>query len=285
MRTNSDKLPIVTVSGAVWHPKMGMAGRTTIEGNVVWLPGTGGITLNAKIGDCCIGWAADHLEPGVSMRHKENDHNAALQILSCIGNEAIIKSGDAKGERGFVTGKHGGCDHVMIYFPQETLEKMDAEDKIQIRAIGQGMELLDYPNIILRNTSPVLLKKMNIQEENGKLKIGVAKIAPASIMGSGIGTVCTAGGDYDICLFDDEIKEKYQLADLRFGDIVAIENADTRFGRSYRTGACTIGVVVHGDCVISGHGPGVATLITSKDAVIEPFIDNNANLAHYFDVK
>jgi len=282
LRTNSEKLPIVTVSGAVWHPKMGTAGRTTIEGNVVWLLGTGGITLNAKIGDCCIGWVADHLEPGVSMRHKETDHNNALIISSCIGNEAVVRSGDAKGEKGFVTGKHGGCDHLIVHFPQETLEKMDIEDKIMIKATGQGMELLDYPTVLLRNMSPALLEKMNIQEDGGGIKVGVAKMVPASIMGSGIGTVNVAGGDYDICLFDEEIRAKYNLGDLRFGDIVAIENADTRFGRSYRTGACTIGVVVHGDCVISGHGPGVATLITSKDAVIEPFIDENANLANYF---
>jgi hypothetical protein len=216
------------------------------------------------------------------MRDKENDHNNALIIMSCIGNEAIVRSGDAKGEKGFVTGKHGGCDHLIVHFPQETLDKMDIEDKIMIKATGQGMELTDYPHVLLRSMSPALLEKMNIKEDSGKIKVGVAKIAPASIMGSGIGTVNVAGGDYDICLFDEEIKAKYNLGDLRFGDIVAIENADTRFGRSYRTGACTIGVVVHGDCVISGHGPGVATLMTSKDATIEPFIDANANLANYF---
>jgi hypothetical protein len=282
LKTNKNKLPMQSVSGVVWHPKMTAAGRTTIEGKVVWLPGTGGITYNAKIGDNCNHWAADHLEPGVSLRHKENDHNTAIQILACIGNEAIVRSGDAKGEKGFVTGKHGGCDHTLIYFPQETLEKMDIDDKIQIRAMGQGMQLLDYPDIVLRSTSPALLEKMNIIEENGKLKIGVAKIAPAKVMGSGIGSVNTAGGDYDICLFDDETNEKYGLDGLRFGDIVAIINADTRWGRSYRTNACTIGVVVHGDCVISGHGPGVTTLITTNLPLIEPFIDPKANLADMF---
>ncbi|MCL2498952.1 MAG: DUF4438 domain-containing protein [Defluviitaleaceae bacterium] len=282
VRTNKDKLPVISVGGVVWHPKMREAGRTTIEGNVVWIPGTGGITYNAKIGDNCIDWAADHLEPGVTIRHKETDHNHALQILSCVGNEAIVKSGEAKGETGIVTGKHGGSDHVLIYFPQETLEKLSIDDNIMVKATGQGMALTDYPDITLRNVSPMLIEKMNIIEENGTLKVGVAKIAPASVMGSGLGTVNTAGGDYDITLFDDEIKMRYNLGDLRFGDIVAIENADTRYGRSYRTGACTIGVIVHGDCVISGHGPGVTTLITSKLPLIEPFIDPKANLADYF---
>ncbi|MCL2240560.1 MAG: DUF4438 domain-containing protein [Defluviitaleaceae bacterium] len=282
MKTNGERLPVVSVSGKVWHPKMGQAGRTTIEGNVVWVPGTGGITYNAKIGDCCVGWAADHLEPGVSIRHKDNDHNNALQILACIGNEAIVTSGEAKGAKGFVTGKHGGCDHVMVYFPMETLENLNIEDSILVKATGQGMELLDYPDITLRSMSPALLAKMKITARKGKLKVSVAKMAPASIMGSGIGVANTAGGDYDITLFDDEIKGAYGLGDLRFGDIVAIENADTRYGRSYRTGACTIGVVVHGDCVISGHGPGVATLMTSRLPLIEPVIDPKANLADYF---
>lgn len=146
------------------------------------LPATGGITLNAKIGDRCVGWAADHLEPGVTARNENDDYNAALQGLSCIGNTAIVMSGDAQGRRGFVTGKHGGCEHLLCYFDQETMEKMTIGDKIDVRSQGQGMKLLDYPDILLRNMSPELLEKMNIQEKDGKLKVGVAKIVPACIM-------------------------------------------------------------------------------------------------------
>ena len=282
LKTNADKLPIISVAGVVWHPKLGGRARVNVDGQAYFLPSVGGITYNVKIGDPCLGWAADHLEPGVSTRHKDNDHNSSYQMLSCIGNEATVKSGDAKGEKGFVTGKHGGCDHVMIHFPQETLEKLNVDDNIGVKAIGQGLALLDYPDIILRNMSPTLLEKMNIQEAGGKLKVGVAKIAPASIMGSGLGAGSSASGDYDITLFDEGIMKEYGLDGLRFGDIVAIQNADNRFGYSYRTGACSIGVVVHGECFGSGHGPGVATLITSKLPMIEPFIDEKANLADYF---
>jgi len=282
LKTNSDKLPIVSVSGQVWHAKGGGAGRVTVDGDVVWITGTGGITYNVKIGDNCMDWVADHLEPGVTTRHKNDEHNQAYSMLSCIGNEATVKSGDAKGSKGFVTGKHGGCEHLMIYFPDDVLEKMDTDDKITVKAVGQGMELTDYPDIKLRNVSPALLEKMNITEADGKLKVGVAKIVPADIMGSGLGSVGTARGDYDITLFCDEMIKKYDLADLRFGDIVAIQNADNRYGRSYVTGACTIGVVIHGNCIIAGHGPGVTTLLTSKLPKIEPFIDKCANLANYF---
>ncbi|MCL2840602.1 MAG: DUF4438 domain-containing protein [Defluviitaleaceae bacterium] len=282
IKTNKDKLPVVSVAGVVWHSKGGAAGRLSANGDHIWVQGTGGITYNVKIGDPCIGWVADHLEPGVSTRHKEDDHNQAYTVLSCIGNEATVRSGDAKGEKGIVTGKHGGCNHVMIYFPKDTLEKLDIDDKITVKATGQGMAFTEYPDIKLRNTSPALLEKMNIKEDEGILKIGVSKIVPADIMGSGLGASSAAHGDYDITMFDQVMIDKYGLDELRFGDIVAIQNADNRYGYSYRTGACSIGVIIHGNSVVAGHGPGVTTLITSHLPLIEPFIDKDANLATYF---
>ena len=282
VKSNKEKLPVVSVQGVVWHPKGGGAGRVGVDGKVVWLAGTGGITYNAKIGDQCLDWVADHLEPGVSTRHKDDEHNQAYQVLSCIGNEALVRNGDAKGGKGFVTGKHGGCEHLMVYFPDDVLDKLNIEDQIMVRTQGQGMELTDYPDIKLRNVSPALLEKMNIIEEGGKLKIGVAKIVPADIMGSGLGVVGTARGDYDITLFSDDVLDEFDLADLRFGDIIAISNADNLYGRSYIKGACTIGVIIHGASIIAGHGPGVTTLVTSRLPLIEPFIDKDANLANYF---
>ena len=282
LRTNKDKLPIVSVQGQVWQGRAKPGGALTYDGKAVWLVSTGGITYNAKIGDICVGWAADHLEPGVSTKNSNEDENVVYQTRSCVGNVAEVRSGDAKGAKGIVTGKHGGAEHLMIYFDQETLEKLDIGDKILVRAVGQGMELLDHPEILLRNLSPDLLEKMNITEAGGKLKIGVAKIVPAEIMGSGLGSRGVSTGDYDITLFDEEITKKHGLDTLRFGDIVAIINADNRYGRQYKTGAVSIGVVIHGDCVMAGHGPGVTTLMTCKTPLIEAFIDPKANLADFF---
>ena len=282
LKTNKDNLPVVSVQGVITHPIFRSSGKMNIDGYAGYFPGTGGITYNAKIGDLCTGWAADHLEPGVSTKNPDVDKNTAYATYSCIGNEAIVMSGDAKGAKGFVTGKHGGCEHTMCYFDSKTLEKLAIEDKIMVKSCGQGMKLTDHPDVILRSVSPALLEKMNITEENGKLKIGAAKLVPACIMGSGLGSTPTASGDYDITLFDKEITEKYDLMNLRFGDIVAIIDADTRFGRSYITGAVTIGVISHSDCVVPGHGPGVTTLITALDNKIVPFIDPKANLADFF---
>lgn len=100
-------------------------------------------------------------------------------------------------------------------------------------------------------------------------------------MGSGLGSG-SASGDYDITLFDEGITKEYGLDKLRFGDIVCIKDADTRYGRTYQTGAVTIGVVIHSDCMAAGHGPGVTTLMSCKTTLIEPVIDEKANLADMF---
>jgi hypothetical protein len=282
LRTNKDKLPVVSVQGQVSHPKFRSPGRITIDGRLVCVQGTGGITYNAKIGDLCCGWAADHLEPGVTSKNSDSDFNAAYNTFSCVGNAAVVRSGDAKGGRGFVTGKHGGAEHVMIYFPDDVLENLSIEDKIDVKASGQGLKLLDYPEVELRSVGPELLEKMNIDEKDGVLEIGVAMIVPAHVMGSGLGAQTTTSGDYDITLHDEREAEKYGLNKLRFGDIIAIEDADTRFGRNFRGGAMTIGVIIHGDSFVAGHGPGVTTLMSCKERKIVPFIDEKANLADMF---
>jgi len=281
LKTNKDRLPIISVQGQVTAPTF-RAPRIDTEGFVHYLPGVGGITYNVKIGDPACGWIADHLEPGVSIKHPDENTNRALSIYSCIGNEAIVVSGDAKGARGVVVGKHGGIEDLMVHFDDETLEKLIIDDKILIKGQGQGMALLDHPDVMLRSMSPALLEKMNISVEGETLKVGVAKIAPAKIMGSGIGALPSANGDYDITLFDAAVTEEYGLMDLRMGDIVAIVDADTRFGRTYQQGAVTIGVITHSDCILPGHGPGVTTLMSANNNKIVPVIDPKANLKDFF---
>ena len=281
IKSNVDKLPMISVMGQVANPSMRGA-RVYTNGMSRYLVGTGGISYNAKVGDLATGWVADHLEPGVSSKNTDNNMNMAYNVYSCIGNEVTVVSGDAKGDKGFVVGTHGGIEHVMLHFGDETLEKLLPEDKVLVRAWGLGMELSDYPDILMRGTGPQLLEKLNIIEEDGCLKVGVAKIVPGCIMGSGLGATTAESGDYDITLHDKKITDEYGLMGLRFGDIVAITDADTRYGRTFQTGACTIGVVVHSDCVLAGHGPGVTTIMTALDNKIKPFIDDQANLKFMF---
>jgi hypothetical protein len=104
-------------------------------------------------------------------------------------------------------------------------------------------------------------------------------------MGSGLGANNTNSGDYDIQLFDEKVVEQYGLKSLRLGDLVAIIDADHSFGRIYRQGAISVGVVVHTNCVTAGHGPGVTTLMTSLDGRIIPEITRNANIASMLNLR
>ncbi len=104
-------------------------------------------------------------------------------------------------------------------------------------------------------------------------------------MGSGLGANQVNSGDYDIQLFDENIVKQYGLENLRLGDFVAIIDADHSFGRIYRQGAITIGIVVHTNCVTAGHGPGVTTLMTCSNGKIIPQITPKANVASILNLR
>ena len=289
LRTNKGKLVMISIQGRVSYPVRKGPYRITYDGQPVVVPGVGGITYNIKVGDNAFGWEADHVEPGVSTVVNEEKRsegpNCAYNILACMGNQTRVVSGDAKLALGVVTGHHGGIEHVLIDFAQDALEKLCIGDKILVKAYGQGLKLLDYPEVKVFNLDPSLLEKMNIKEiGDGTIDIPVTCEIPAKLMGSGLGSDNVASGDYDITTADKKMVEKYKLDQLRFGDIVAISDADNSYGRSYREGAVSIGIVVHSDCVIAGHGPGVATLLTSITSKIKFHIDTDANIANYLSI-
>lgn len=286
MQINREKLVAISVQGEISHPKSVYPYRLTTDGQAKVLPGTGGITYTVQIGDSCMGLAVDHVEPGVTIKRADAVENGGLNVLACVGNQAKVINGDAKGATGYVTGKHGGAEHVLVYFPQDALEKMAIGDKIQIKGYGTGLEIVGHPDVAVMNLDPDLLAKMGIVETGcGCLEVPVAVEVPAYLMGSGIGSNTAYRGDYDIMTADPEAYQQFNLGKLRFGDIVALRDCDTTFGRGYLKGAVTIGVVVHSDCVIMGHGPGVTTLLTCKSGQIKPKVVERANIADYLGVN
>ena len=275
-----------SLQGEISHPRAGTPYRIKHDGTPHVLPATGGITYNIKVGDPAIGWAGDHVEPGVSMKVGTEGENAGLMLLSCIGNEAKVVSGDAKGAKGFVTGAHGGIDHVIVYFPQEDLDNMAIGDKILIKSQGQGMELSDHPETRVMNVDPELFQRLNITEsQDGVLEVPVVTEIPAYLMGSGIGESTAAVGDYDIMTADEKANREFGIDKLRFGDVVLLRDCDNSYGRGYLKGAVTIGVIIHSDCIKIGHGPGVTTIMTCKTQGIRGVIDKNANIANYMGIK
>lgn len=280
IRTNRDRLIRQSVLGRVAPPGWRRPYRVGYDGVPRVVPGTGGITYNLRVGDLAMGWAADHVEPGVSSKDKDDDvANAAYNVMSCVGNDAFVVDGDAKGAKGTVVGKHGGIEHVMIDFEPEVLEKLVIGDKLQVRAFGQGLELPDFPGVKCMNVDPRVVEKLGTAGEDGKLAIPVTHIVPAELMGSGIGSASAERGDYDITTQDPELIKELGLDDLRLGDIVAVTDRSSFYGRQYRRGAVEILIVSHADSHLSGHGPGCTTLLTANNGEIKPVIDERANIA------
>lgn len=296
MTWNQNELVEISVQGEIAPPTLRQSiYRVEADGRVRMLPGIGGITYNFRTGDSAVRMAGNHVEPAVSIynpgleNQRTSAENRALNALASIGNQAVVRSGRATGATGWVIGKHGGAEHVMVDFPASVYPDLSIGDIILVRAIGAGMELTNARGVKVMNASPKLMEALNTAgagvDADGTLHIGVTHRVPAKIMGSGLGRDEVFTGDYDIQLFDPDIVREHQLDSLRFGDIVAIIDADHSFGRIYLAGAISVGVVVHGRSDSAGHGPGVATLFTSTEGNIRANIDPNANLARLLEIR
>lgn len=287
---NREQLVKMPVLGWIAEARLGSTPyRVGADGSVRMVPGTGSISYDFRTGDNAVNLAGDHVEPAVTLYNpgstnsRSSGESRAFNALSCIGNQVRVLTGDAKGETGYVIGKHGGAEHVMVDFENpDILYKMTPGDKMQVYAHGAGMELQNTGDVQAFNLSPRLLEALTKAgmgvTPGGKLRVPVALTAPAKVMGSGLGSDQVYTGDYDIQLFDQEVVEQYGLDALRFGDIIAITDADHSYGRIFRTGAITIGVITHSNSNISGHGPGFTTLLTSASGNIELVTDPEANL-------
>ena len=294
---NRDALIEMAVVGQISPPSVrSSVYRVEADGRVSFAPGVGSITYNRRVGDSAVDMAGNHVEPAVSLYNlgaegaRTSNESRALNALSCIGNRVRVLDGEAKGAEGIVIGKHGGAEHVMVDFTDdEVYEKLAVGDRMQVRSHGAGIQLTNIDGIKAMNISPALVDALTEAgmglTDDGMLQIPVTRVIPARIMGSGLGRDQTYTGDYDIQMFDDEIVAQRGLEQLRYGDIVAIENADTSFGRIYKTGAMTVGVVVHGRSMSAGHGPGVTTLFTSTDGRIMPLIDADSNIASLLNIR
>ena len=287
LRTNAADLVMQAVIGEIGSP----IGRTNPyrignDGVPRILPGPGGISINRRIGDRCVGLAADHVEPGVSLRNHQRNvggapdgPNLALMTSACIGNLARVMTGHCRGATGLVTAKHGGVNHVLVDFDDRTLARLSIGDRVQIYACGLGLALPDFPEITLYNCSPGLLRRWDPTPRGGGLEVRVTHLVPAEIIGSGRGQNTVSRADFDIELFDPGVRRRYGLDTLRFGDLVCVEGADSRFGFSVRHGHLIFGIIAHSDSTVSGHGPGIVALMTGPVSRLRPIYDSNANIA------
>lgn len=281
LQTNQQQLVMTGVQGGVAPAHQWAPFEVGSNGEVFSWPSTGGITYNVKIGDSVFGWAGDHIEPGVSscFTHKNKKAESGYQFLSCCGNQVRVLTGAAKGSMGHVLGHHGGVDHLMLDFPDTVLDQLSYDDRFLIRATGQGLKLIDHPEVFIYNIDPGLFSRWGLNErEDGCIEVPVNVIVPGYAMGSGIGALSVVTGDYDILCQDASVVEEFAMDRLRFGDFVAVLDHDNRYGRTFRRGAVTIGMVIHSDSLLAGHGPGMMSIMSACDRKLVPVIDDRANM-------
>ena len=184
IRSNASDLVEAAIGGEVWPAA---ADRNPYKVDSEGVPavtlGMGGICFTQRAGDPAFGWEGDHLEPGVSVRNSDSGAEHALHYMVCVGNEAVVTSGACSGVRGVVTGEHA---HVLVDFPPGSIELLAIGDRIQIRSVGLGLRLLDYPDVVVHKMSPKLLAAIGLDSsEDGSLKVPVVGEIPARFMGSG----------------------------------------------------------------------------------------------------
>jgi hypothetical protein len=286
LKTNKDKLIETAVQGVI-QPFRSWGYETTYEGEPKLLLGMASINYTVTLGDPAYGWAsADHVEPDVTIqgRDRPSASQCALALLACIGNEAEVVSGEAKGAKGYFIGRHAGSDDL-VWFPQDVLENLALNDKIQIKSRGVGLKIDGFEDVRVNKLSPELLENMGITIEGEELVVPIVLEVPGHIMGSGVGGPGIEWVDYDIQTTCPEIVEEYNLKKLKLGDIVAIRDHYDFYGRGRYEGAVTIGVVIHGWSDLAGHGPGVNPLLSAMPGKIRTKIDPDANTAYYLGIR
>ena len=281
-RDNRTALVTVAVRGRVSSPRVeGTALRIDREGRSFLLPGTGGVFPDVHVGDPVSHWLADHLMPGASV--EDADAPAAdpgtLHLLACIGNRVR----DAAGSHlGTVAGKRGGLapgflppNFVSVEGPAARLESIVPGATVVVEATGRGLALPDWPDVHLMNVSPAILDVLPLREVAGRLEIAVRAVAPSRAAGAGIGQDAWIG---DLEVADPSLLSPAGI-DLAFGDIVAFEAIDGRYGRYYRPGIVSVGVVAHGPSPAPGHGIGVTVLLAGPADRLSIVRDDEATIA------
>ena len=289
LATNEVDLVAVSVAGAVAHP--GFPGlpaepyRLAADGTSFLLPTHGGIVYNVSVGDRAFGWAADCIHPGVSIGQADDNKNRGLNVFACVGNRAKVMTGGAAGTIGVVTGKSGRfSEQVIVHLPCEARTRMAVGDQVLVRAEGVGMTLTDHPDVSLKGIAPGLLAALPAEEEDGQVAFGVTAQIPAHLVGAGLG-LTSEGGSLHMQSTDRELLAELGLDRLRLGDLVALEDTDSRYNHGYLRGARAIGVVASTDGPRAGYGPGIAVFMTAPGGQLGSFDAPEANLVELLGLE
>lgn len=254
--------------GLIEQPELGDTPyRVSWEGKPYVPAGDGGIVLGVRLGESAFARDADHAAPGACLVHSDQAARHALTIYSCIGNQVVIRTGQAAGARGIVVGKRGEAGRVIVSLAQDDLARLRPADQVAVRAIGQGWHPAGFPpGVTLLNTDPAAFAALPLAVNAGRVIASVRMIVPSKLAGNGIGRPA-AGWDLDLQLAAPAPGPE-GAAGLLLGDLVAVSDLDARWNMGYRRGWLTVGLVVHGSSPMPGHGPGMTPILTGPAAVL-----------------
>src|SRR6202007_293564 len=129
------------------------------------------------------------------------------------------------------------------------MRQVTTGDQVTVLAVGQGLALAEHPDVVVKNCSPRLLAALaGGTGADGRLEVHVAARVPAEAIGAGAG-MASEYANTDLMGAD----LSRGVEGLRIGDVVAMADADHRFGRGYRDGWLSIGVISTGSCLLFGH--------------------------------
>lgn len=283
LKTNAQNLIESSVAGEVSHPTVGsqIGAGPGLPGFPGPILSPGGVFYNVKLGDPVLGWDGFEIAiPGVAVRNPDETRNSALLLLACIGNKAyLVRGGDSKPPfpEGMVIGKHKD-GFVIVAFPRKALETIVIGDRVQIRAVGQGLKFADKSEVMLMNCSNEIFKNIPVSEKGQAVRFPVVKILPSQVLAPGARTTDAFSGDFDMQYIPG--KSVYNIEELRIGDFVAITDYDFSTGLPrFVGGAISVAIIVHGGIQARSRGPGLCPIMTSASGLIDPVVTKRANLA------
>lgn len=187
--------------------------------------------------------------------------------------------GAAKGAKGVVTGKSGRfSDQVIVHFDVETRRKIAVDDRILVKSEGVGLTAPDFPDVTIKSLAPHLFDLLPKAVEDGALKVGTVATVPPHFVGAGAG-LTSEGGSLHIQSTDRAALAELGLDTLRLGDLVAIQDTDSRYNHGYLRGAMSIGIVGQTDGPRAGYGPGMTVVMTSPAGQLGTFDAPGTNIA------
>ena len=281
-RANLSELVVTAVAGRVTTPVMAENPYEIGADGTPFVPvGAGGICYNVKVGMAAMGWAADQVEPGVSIATPDASATDALAEFACVGNPVTVRTGAAAGATGTVIGKHEAFrmyKHVLVHAGDDVLEQVAPGDELLVRACGRGMAIDGAPGVACHSLGPELWHAWGAEGGAGRISVAVTRILPPEVVGMGSGRVAAATS-FAVQTKDADVVRDHGLAGLRLGDIVAVRDWDATHYTGYRDGGLTVGVVAAGDSPLAGNGPAVTVLLSAPDGSLEARVDPGANLA------